>query len=111
MGGDVMNGGSVNGEAEGDQTVMTGSRDRRTGQCYWPQRTFSVDGQLVELEDVALPTAGRLSVMVASGERWYGYVDLPGDVRLITELGAGPHDIGATYQMVVTENGRRFDRA
>ncbi|OBB99645.1 MULTISPECIES: hypothetical protein [unclassified Gordonia (in: high G+C Gram-positive bacteria)] len=92
-------------------TTLEGSRDPRTGQCYWPKRTFSVDGELVRLDDVELPSTGELAAFVSAGDRCFGYVDLPGDVRLITELGTGPHEVGASYRAVVTESGRRFDRA
>ena len=91
--------------------VLAGSRDPRSGACYQPPRALSVDGHLHPLEDVDLPTSGVLAEFVAMGPRWFGYVDLDGGVRLVVELGDGPHEVGARYRWDGADGPRRFLRA
>lgn len=90
---------------------IAASRDPRTGEHYYPVRALSVDGELRALEEVSLPGIGVLAEYVAMGERHYGYVDLPSGVRLIVELGAGPHQVGAEYRWDGAAGPRRFERA
>jgi uncharacterized OB-fold protein len=98
------------------ENSLGGTRDPRTGHRFFPPRALSVDGSLTDLVPVELAAAGRLAEFVALGEKWFGYVDLDEDIRLITELGPGPHEVGATYvlnETLLNEPGssRRFDHA
>ncbi|QYB00172.1 hypothetical protein I1A62_03535 (plasmid) [Rhodococcus sp. USK10] len=90
---------------------MPGSRDPRSGDLYAVPRLWSVDGGLVELEPAHIPAVGVLTEVIEMGPRSFGYVDLSGGVRVITELGAGPHDVGGRYQLSIDAQPRRFDRA
>ena len=90
---------------------LAGARDPRTGDLYVPQRQWSVDGSLTALEPAPVVGKGVLAEVIDMGPRRFGYVDLPGSVRMITELGAGPHEVGAHYVLVADAQPRRFDRA
>jgi hypothetical protein len=95
-----------------NKEALPGSHDPQTGQCFYPARPYSVEGALRELTDVEIEARGRLAEFIAMGDRWYGYVDLPGEVRVLTELGPGPHQIGAVYHLATAGDAeRRFDRA
>ena len=87
------------------------ARDPVTGDQFYPRRALSIEGALRALEPVDVPGFGVLSEAVSMGERSFGYIDLPGGVRLISELGPGPHIVGANYRLVDAEGRRRFDRA
>jgi hypothetical protein len=94
-----------------DRTLSV-SHDELTGEWFFPPRAISVDGTLRELPTVEVPAVGTLTEAVEMGDRWYGYVDLAGDIRILTELGAGPHEIGRRYRLVSGDDEtRRFDRA
>lgn len=104
---------SGGGSADGGRRAPTvsGTRDPRSGMLMVPARQFSVDGTLTRCEPTELEGAGRLVEVVRMGERDYGWVDLPGGVRLISVLGPGPHEVGGRYVEVPDAGTRRFDRA
>jgi hypothetical protein len=94
------------------EPTLAVSHDEHTDQWFFPARAFSVDGTLRAIPTVELPAAGTLTEAIAMGERWYGYIDLPGQIRILTELGPGPQEIGARYRLAITDDAsRRFDRA
>ncbi len=90
--------------------ALAAARDPRTGEQYVPARELSVDGALVELEQVELAAEGRLTAWIAMGERRYGFVQLAGDVRILAELADDAPEVGATYTRV-GDAPRRFARA
>jgi hypothetical protein len=92
--------------------TLTVSHDEHTGMWFFPPRAVSVDGTLRELRTVEVPAVGTLTEAVEMGGRWYGYVDLDGDIRILTELGAAPHAVGQPYRLASgADETRRFDRA
>ena len=92
------------------QPTVAAACDPRTGEQYVPARPYSVDGALVELQQVELAAVGRLTEWVAMGERRYGLVQLAADVRVLAEIADDAPEVGATYAEV-GDAPRRFARA
>lgn len=88
---------------------LDGSRDPQTGDVFVPPRALSVDGALRRLEDIRVPAVGVLVDVVDMGGRCFAHLDLDAGPRLMVELGPGPHETGATYQL--TLGAERFARA
>lgn len=86
-------------------TTLAGTRDPLTGDTFHPARRLSVDGSLRHLDPIDIPAVGVLAEAIAMGQRWFGYIDLDAGPRLLTELGPGPHGIGARYRRPLGGDG------
>lgn len=94
------------------EVELRGSRDPETGDVYFPVRTYSVDGTLRELEEVALSSRGVLYTCTTFMDgRVFGQVDLPEGVRLQGELTGDDHTIGSHYRVVGDATNWRFEHA
>lgn len=91
--------------------ALTGSRDKLTGEVFFPPRAFSVDGALRTLDEVQLSPTGVLYSFAVVGDTTYGLIDLPDGVRLQAELAPGDPVIGNAYRLIGDENGWSFERA
>ncbi|MDR5653181.1 hypothetical protein [Ruixingdingia sedimenti] len=84
---------------------LRGARDPASGACHFPFRPLSTDGSLRPCTEIALSDRGILYTWTRFAGRFYGQVDLPEAVRIQTELGEGPHDIGAPYRLDIAPDG------
>lgn len=90
--------------------TIAASVDARSGQAYVPPRVFSVAGDLVELESTELEPAGVLATVIDMGGRSYGYVDLPGQVRLLARIDDTEPRVGDLYRAWLTADGEKVFR-
>lgn len=98
----------MTGGVEGD---VAASRDPVTGEVFAPSRNLSVDGRLRHLEPTFVRPEGVLVEVVAMGDRYYGYLDMSDEVRLIGEVVDDRPAVGAAYRVLNDGHGRRFKRA
>ncbi|MFA5582274.1 MAG: hypothetical protein WDA25_10030 [Paracoccaceae bacterium] len=94
---------------EDGQPVLRGARDPQSGEYYFPFRPLTADGTLRACEETLLSTEGILYTWTRFAGRFYGQIDLPEAVRIQTELGDGPHDIGATYRLTADRTDDKID--
>lgn len=86
---------------------LTGSRDPQTGEVFYPERQYSVDGTLRECEPVDLSVEGELYAFTSFAGQDYGQIDLPEGVRIQAALAAGEHRIGTKYRLD-SEDGEKW---
>jgi uncharacterized OB-fold protein len=103
-------------ELQREPLRLLGSRDPKTGQTYFPPRTFSVDGKMRETALVELSPKGILHTWTTFGRVYYGQVDLPEGIRIQCELEGSEHEIGAQYELCTADDNKdrtkwRFRRA
>lgn len=87
-------------EDEGSAPYLVGSRCTQCGQLYFPRKPFCAECMNEAVEDCALSNTGALytNTVVHIGVKGFatpyvlGWVDLPGGIRLATQIDCDPRD-------------------